>query len=261
MLKGGPPRGEADADGLRAQTALWHLWVRLMACVCVVPGECDVLIAAISVKVLPVGCVTSADADVDAACILERPMSCFVVLVAGPHEQGQAGYMSISGRRSAARWPIVSAELCPPQIALGYPWASSLVCRRHAQPGRRRWVAGVVERCGLTASNDWLMARALRERDVAGQGANLASWSFPIPKLGTAPAPTKVWLSHQPPDLATGDGGRPATRLSAEKCTNNLVPSRLGHQQGISSTCDWLSPAAPVSPGILPLTVRRCGRG
>jgi hypothetical protein len=153
------------------------------------------------------------------------------------------------------------AESTPTPDRAGYPWASSLVCRRHAQPGRRRWVAGVVERCGLTASNDWLMARALRERDVAGQGANLASWSFPIPKLGTAPAPTKVWLSHQPPDLATGDGGRPATRLSAEKCTNNLVPSRLGHQQGISSTCDWLSPAAPVSPGILPLTVRRCGRG
>ena len=111
------------------------------------PGECDVLIAAISAKVLPVGCVTSADADVDAACILEGPMSCSVVSVAGEHWQGQAGCALISGRRSAARWPIVSAELRPPQIALGYPWASSLVCRRHGQPGRRRWVAGVVEKC------------------------------------------------------------------------------------------------------------------
>ena len=100
ILKCGPWRGQAGADGLRA---LWRLWVRLMACVCVVPGECDVLIAAISVKVLPVGCVTSVDADVDAACILERPMSSFVVPVAGPHEQGQAGYMSISGRRSTAK--------------------------------------------------------------------------------------------------------------------------------------------------------------
>lgn len=40
------------------QTALRHLLARLMAGACAVPGECDVLIAAISVKMLPVGCVT-----------------------------------------------------------------------------------------------------------------------------------------------------------------------------------------------------------
>jgi hypothetical protein len=40
---------------------------------------------------------------------------------------------SISGRRSAARCPIAGAARRPPQIALGVPWASSLVCRLHEE--------------------------------------------------------------------------------------------------------------------------------
>ena len=73
MLTGCAEAPVGEADGMRAY-ALYRM------------NDYDVLlIAAISVKVLPVGCVTSAGANVDAACILEGPMPCFVVPVAGPH--------------------------------------------------------------------------------------------------------------------------------------------------------------------------------
>lgn len=136
---------------------------------------------------------------------------------------GTSRLLSISGRRSAARWPIVSAELRPPQIALGYPWASSLVCRRHAQPDMRRWVAGVVEQS------------TTRERSAIGQTRHLRERKRSLPRLLGSPVsetryctwlPPKFDLSHRPPDLATGDWRRrPETRLFAGTCTNQLVPS------------------------------------
>jgi hypothetical protein len=47
------------------------------------------------------------------------------------------GCRSISGRRSATGRPMACGASSPPQIALGRPWASSLVCRLHARPRRR----------------------------------------------------------------------------------------------------------------------------
>jgi hypothetical protein len=60
-------------------------------------------------------------------------------------------------RRSATRRPMSTAECLPPQIALGDPSASSLVCRLQARPSRRCWVrprwSHSLSSCALTG---WL---------------------------------------------------------------------------------------------------------
>ena len=94
------------------------------------------LIDAISAELQPVGCVTCA--DVDAACIPEG--SCHASLSPLQIVAGK-GWLHIDfwktlGYGMANR----VAESAPTPDRAGYPWASSLVCRRHAQPGKRRWV-------------------------------------------------------------------------------------------------------------------------
>lgn len=53
--------------------------------------------------------------------------------------RGAGRRKSISGRRSAATRPIAGAAQRLPQIALGLPWSSLVVCRLHARPRRRCW--------------------------------------------------------------------------------------------------------------------------
>jgi len=118
-----------------------------MACVCAVPGECDVLSAAISAKVLPVGCVTPMDADVDAACILDGPMLCFIAPVAGKPLAGASWLHVNFWKTLGCKVANSVGAVAPAPDRAWVPWASSLVCRRHAQPGRRRWVAGVTGKC------------------------------------------------------------------------------------------------------------------
>lgn len=60
----------------------------------------------------------------------------------GPGRAGAAWVGAISGRRSARRWANGGAAQSPPQMALGVPRASRVVCRLHARPRRRRWVCG-----------------------------------------------------------------------------------------------------------------------
>jgi hypothetical protein len=125
--------------------------LRLLAGVCWGAREADeharagsmygnVLMAAISVRVPAVGCVTMPSKG--CRCLMLHPPKPHVMGSRAPLQAGAGrdmAHISISGRYSARMRPMIEAQQRPPQIALGYPWASSLVCRLHARPCRTCW--------------------------------------------------------------------------------------------------------------------------
>jgi hypothetical protein len=100
------------------------------------------LIAAISVSTSAVGCVTM-PSDGCRCVMLHPPAKSHVMGSRAPLQAGAGRGMAACRFLEDARLgyrPMNEAEQRPPQIALGYPWASSLVCRLHARPRRRCWV-------------------------------------------------------------------------------------------------------------------------
>jgi hypothetical protein len=100
------------------------------------------LIAAISVSTSAVGCVTM-PSDGCRCVMLHPPAKSHVMGSRAPLQagagRGMAACRFLEDARPGYR-RMNGAEQRPPQIALGYPWASSLVCRLHARPRRRCWV-------------------------------------------------------------------------------------------------------------------------